>query len=575
MSRGAYEKKVFQFLGIPETGKGDYIEAGEFCPADSPELVKSIAALRLRHLQEIYSKAVHHPENLAMISNMMFHSYPDFLFTLRNAEPKKGDNILPGHSLNRYSADIDGYLAHICEKDPNLERFFFAKMRVRIREMDRKKHTYITGGSGSGKSTLLKLLIYSYLRKPGYCTTIVFDPAGDFASQVAEWKDNGLGDNLIYIDPYLKDGFTPTINPFEVRNTSPQGIDILSQELLSVFAEILQKTGFTNQMEALLVPCLSVILNTPGATLADLQRFMDDDLNDDLVQRGRLSKNTSHKNFFDTKFLSGSYKNTKDSLYTKLQSLLNSHTFYNLVVGKSTLDVPAILDSRKLVVFNLAKGRLGKDTSHAFGRFVIALIQAYALQRVNIPERRRVPVHLFIDEFQNYVSPSVETILVESRKFGLHMTLAQQFLGQGMDTVFRKAVLGNTEVKIVGKNSRDTLVPMSKEIGIDEEFLYRLSQGRFYVKCAEHHPFKLHVPAFIADRHLAMPFEQWQTVVERQIEQYYRSTKTTEAADTEPEAVNIEGVNPEEIQPKTERQEPQKSFRRKKRRLPDAPKYGF
>jgi hypothetical protein len=122
------------------------------------------------------------------------------------------------------------------------------------------------------------------------------------------------------------------------------------------------------------------------------------------------------------------------------------------------------LDSRKLVIFNLAKGKLGSETSEAFGRFVLALMQSAILKRAQSAKAARVPVHLFIDEFQNYIAPSIAEILSESRKFGLHLTMAQQYLGQRMDTEFRRGILANTQIKMTGM-SATTAVPRSPETG--------------------------------------------------------------------------------------------------------------
>jgi type IV secretory pathway TraG/TraD family ATPase VirD4 len=148
-----------------------------------------------------------------------------------------------------------------------------------------------------------------------------------------------------------------------------------------------------------------------------------------------------------------------------------------LTVGKSTLDIEEALNSRKLVVFNLSKSRLGSDTSEAFGRFIIALVQSAILKRVSQQKGERVPVHMFIDEFQNYVSASMKEVLAESRKYGLHLTLAQQYVGQEMDTAFKDAILTNTQIKMTGLGSNKTVAPIAKEMGLDESEILRLGVG--------------------------------------------------------------------------------------------------
>ena len=208
------------------------------------------------------------------------------------------------------------------------------------------------------------------------------------------------------------------------RDTGPQNIDIAAQSMVEAFKQILRNTTLTLQMEALLIPCISVLLKRRGSTLLDLQRFMNDHRNGDLVRLGERSDNPAQRLFFRDRFFEKTFDATKASIATKIQSLLNSRTFFHLTVGESTLDIGEVLDSRSLLIFNLAKGKLGPETSEAFGRFVLALMQSAILKRAQSAKAARVPVHLFIDEFQNYIAPSIAEILSESRKFGLHLTIA-------------------------------------------------------------------------------------------------------------------------------------------------------
>src|SRR5512132_1412618 len=128
---------------------------------------------------------------------------------------------------------------------PTWPAFFFARLAMLMPERDRQRHTYVLGKSGSGKSELLKLLVYGYLRKPGSATVVVIDPHGDLAEEIARFKEHRKNDRLIYIDPYLDGigGRMPTINPFELRDTGPQAIDIAAQSMLEAFKQILRNTA--------------------------------------------------------------------------------------------------------------------------------------------------------------------------------------------------------------------------------------------------------------------------------------------------------------------------------------------
>ena len=99
------------------------------------------------------------------------------------------------------------------------------------------------------------------------------------------------------------------------------------------------------------------------------------------------------------------------------------------------------LNNGKIIIFNLAKGRMGKKVSPVFGKLVIALIQGIVLKRQDIPEKYRKQSFLFVDEFQNYVTDSVEDILAESRKYALHLNLSHQLIGQKMDAKMKDIIL--------------------------------------------------------------------------------------------------------------------------------------
>jgi len=452
---------------------------------------------------------------------MLFHTYDDFLLIRKHSAPKKGDYIQAGDSLYSYSSDLQGYMAYLKNNAPDLEKFFITRFKARIPEVDRKRHSYILGKSGSGKSELLKLFIYSYLKRKNKVTQIILDPHGDMAEEIARFKEFKGSEPLIYIDPFLDPDHTPTINPFQLKNTSAQNIDITAQALLGAFKEILKNTTLTLQMEALLIPCISVILKKPESTLIDLQRFMNDKENEDLVALGCRSTNLAHKGFFKSRFYGKNFDITKASISTKIQSLINSQVFYNLIVGQSKLDIDKILNSKKTVIFNLSKGKLGGDTSQAYGRFIVALIQSSIFKRAQENKKSRVPVHLYIDEFQNYISPSIEDILAESRKYGLHLTMAQQFLGQKMDTSFRRGILTNTQIKITGMTSNDNRTAISKEIMIDEKEIEKVRTGQFWVKVGSNPAFKLYAPTFLLGNSNAMPWDDWKKVKNDQVKKYY------------------------------------------------------
>jgi len=297
-------------------------------------------------------------------------------------------------------------------------------------------------------------------------------------------------DRIIYIDPYADNHQIPIINPLElprqITNDEEKEamIDLLSQELARIFQEMITGTTLSLQMEALLVPCIAVLLRKGNSDLSELQRMMDDELNHDLVQLGQQSLHPRHQEFFKTAFQNNStYRLTKQSIYTKLQSLLNSQIFYHLTTGKSTVNLEEAISSGKIVIFNLAQGKMGTEVSQLFGRLIIAMLQSIVLRRVYQPKTKRKPTFLFIDEAQNYLlATSIERMLAESRKYGLHLVLANQNIAQIESKKLKETLLSNTHVKFVGANSPTTLQKMAKEIGVKVKDFEGLKAYAFYLR---------------------------------------------------------------------------------------------
>lgn len=422
--------------------------------------------------------------------------------------------------------------------------FFFTRLNWLIPESARKKHCYIVAGSGSGKSELIKVLILSYLKKAKRAETVfLLDPHGDIAEQVAKFKEHQNPETLIYLSPNLEQGFYPCINPLEMGQGRDdlQKVNYMAECLTEVFKEIVgADASITANMETLLKAVLSVLLQRENSTLLDLQTFMRDTENAELVEYAITHSNAGQQHFFSNAFYDSNYTPTKKALYTKLQSLFNSHTFFSLTIGKSTLDIKQAMDSKKTVVFNLSKGILGGQTSKAIGRFIVALVQGFSFERQTVPEKQRIPVYLFLDEFQNFVTPSIETILSESRKYAVHLTLAQQFFGQGTENQLKGAILNNTAVKIAGTGEGASLEAIQKFMnGVSKEDLQNLQTGHFYVRVktsgiiasvlSENQAQKLKTTTAYLKNSNQMHPKKWQRVKTYQKEYYYRQEQATKS----------------------------------------------
>lgn len=391
-----------------------------------------------------------------------------------------------------------------------------------LSKRDLQSHTLITGGTGSGKSETLKVLTDAIKQKFSESCLVIIDPHGDTAEQIAKIPGFSDNTNLIYFDPTLCNGYTPCINPLEVSDTSEETIDTVSQELAKTLDALIKDSQLSTQMKAVVVPCIATLLKREGSTLADLQRFMNDDENDDLVELGRQSDIPAHRYLFQTNFKGSNYTATKRSIYTKLQSILNSQIFYRLTVGPSTINLDKVLDQKGVVIFSLSKGKMSAEASEAFGRFLVSLIQSHAMKRAKQNIKDRLPTFLIIDEFQNYVNDTLKEMLAETRKYHLHCILACQMLGQNTTTEIKNALLTNTAIKVIGKNSVTTLRQFAAETRIPIESMQDLKRGEFFIKTSEGKGFKFYTPSYLVDNHKRFPPDQWKTFIDDQLSKYYR-----------------------------------------------------
>lgn len=382
----------------------------------------------------------------------------------------------------------------------------------------------MTGQSGSGKTTVLKELVYEDIAR-GDSAVIVIDPHGDFAEDVARFDLNRSGERLVFLDPRLSGGVAPCFNPFDVPDEyrTPEILDAMADNLAETFVEMLKTSGLTVQMRSLLKPILTTLLLRPGSDITDIPDFFDQERNGELMGFAfRSLSNPGQIDFLRRAFHGENYAASKAGISARVHALTNSLTFHDTMVGPATIRLHELMDARKVVVVRLSGGVIGQDTAETLARFIIAGIKNAALFRQTVPYRKRVPCHVFIDECQLFVTESIERVLNETRKYRVHLTLAQQIAGWGMDADTKKAVFANTGVKITGKNSVDTLSAMAKETGASLDELQALDVGRFHVKSLSDPGVVVRVPDRLAHGGSSMPAADWERVRADQLARFYR-----------------------------------------------------
>ena len=177
------------------------------------------------------------------------------------------------------------------------------------------------------------------------------------------------------------------------------------------------------------------------------------------------------------------------------------------------------------------------NTYSQYIKFIIDFIQIVALKRADIEnENKRPHSHLYIDEFHNFITPTIEETLTEIRKYKLFLTLAHQSISQIKDTNLRDIILNNTNVKIIGKNSYKTLEAMNKTLNEKLEDVEKLSAGEFYIKSGNKELIKIQNSDKLIGDKKSITNEDWQENKQYQLDKYYRDitrVKTQEEKEIE------------------------------------------
>ena len=536
----SYTNLLYKLLDMAATDSQKTIQIGTFCPAETPELIEAITTEKLKELiattklAEVLNVTAEHKA-------MLFHTYSDYLHSLKLTQTTRSDltdryteggvqhvnrrALSHGDSLHSGTADHTGYLNYLKRGSSTAQAvhdFLTRQFPARVSTEDRKRNTLILGGAGYGKTELIKQLIHAHLHNAHH-TIIVLDPHGDMADQIARWQENRNSNRLVLIDTTLDQDqkLLPIINPLSLPNPTIATANVAAQALTDAFAQMLGEGGeLTNNMKTILHPCLVLLMMRKDSSLLDLLNLMTGHAHD-IEAAGKILDDPMLKRFFHLSFNEDKWASTKAAIATRLQYLLQAG-LYKFVHGKPTIILRQLMDSRKLIVIKLSKGKLGSDVLTAFGRLIIAQLQTAAFEREQIREADRVPVHLFIDEFHNFTSSSLASVLTETRKYALHATLAQQSMGQGMTRDFTRDLSNNTRIKITCNTGNQGIEANAAELAIKRSQIQSLDTGQYMVRVAGRPAFKLSGSTDLLGYANSMNDTDWQSVKADQLATYYR-----------------------------------------------------
>lgn len=321
---------------------------------------------------------------------------------------------------------------------------------------DRSRHLYIIGQTGVGKSGLLELLTISDLYSP-YGLAVI-DPHGDYALDILQRVPEHRKNDVVYFNP-SDTGHPIAFNPIEV--TDPKLKTHTCSELIGVLKRMFESWG--PRLEYILRYSILALLDYPDATMLDITRILTDKKfrNDVLVH----VQDPVVKNFWTVEFASWNDKFAAEAVAPVLNKVgaFTANPLVRNIIGqpKSGFNIRQIMDERKILVVNLSRGLVGEDNAALLGALLVTKIQMAAMSRADISGAERVPFYLYVDEFQNFATDSFATILSEARKYGLSLTVANQYTAQMLPQV-RDAVFGNVGSIIAFRMSADDAGAMMK-----------------------------------------------------------------------------------------------------------------
>ena len=313
--------------------------------------------------------------------------------------------------------------------------------KIYIGDKDRARHMYIIGKTGTGKSELLMDMILQDIRAgKGVC---FIDPH-DSVEKLLEYIPPERAEDVIYFNPADTDR-PMGLNMLEARTEEEK--QFVASSIINLMYKLYDphKTGIIGpRFEHAIRNAMMTVMVEPGATFIEIVRVMTDPkflqellpkVEDPMVRRYWTDQIAQTSDFHKSEVL--------DYIVSKFGRFITDKMMRNIIgQSYSAFNFREVMDQGKILLINLAKGRIGEENSAFLGLILVPKILVAAMSRQDIPEAERRDFNLYVDEFQNFATPDFATILSEARKYHLNLIVANQFIGQ-IDEEVKNAVFGN------------------------------------------------------------------------------------------------------------------------------------
>lgn len=302
------------------------------------------------------------------------------------------------------------------------------RRKIYLSNEDRFRHFYVIGQTGTGKSSILSVMARQDLRNGRGLA--VLDPHGDFATGLLDFIPKTRAEDLIFFDP-ADQGRPMGLNLLEADTDDEKQMAV--SEATSIMIKIFGPEIFGPRIQDYFRNgCLALMDYPEGGTLIELIKLFTDEN----FQRERVQtiKNPIVKTWWKTTYAAMGDREKAEMIpfFAAKFGPFITNTLMRNIIGqtKSAFDITDVMNTQKILLATLSKGVLGDINSSLIGLILVSKIQMAAMKRQQMPASERKDFFLYIDEFQNYVTDSIESILSEARKYRLGLIIAHQYLGQ-------------------------------------------------------------------------------------------------------------------------------------------------
>jgi hypothetical protein len=348
-----------------------------------------------------------------------------------------------------------------------------------IYQHDRMQHVYVLGQTGTGKSTLLETLFLQDVEHGRGC--ILLDPHGDLAERIKRQIPASQAHRLCLVD-VASEGLGIGYNP--LKAVAPNLIPLAVSGLLETFRHHFGEKAWGPRMEHIFRNVLYALIEIGDHDLTHVLRMLSEK-EFRLEIAGRV-KNTQVRYFFEHEFArmwGAVLFEAIAPIQSKVGAFLTDPKLRQFLVDfKEPLSLRKAMDEGQIVIVNLARGVLGADTSNLLAGLLLQTIALAAMSRQSLPTPERRPCHLYLDEFEHFLTPGSAGMFSEVRKVGLSVTLANQYLYQ-LDADVRAAITGNVGTIISFRIGPEDARHLSRHFeGVDEIDFQNLPNHVLFVR---------------------------------------------------------------------------------------------